>query len=174
MVHGQGYTGLRRKPWYPRRKQPRAIAKLGRAHRVILREVYRWEWVLTDWLKEHRFALEYDAVQAQLADGMTWQPRTFPPPTGAALDAGHGRDGLTGDAPPGAAGVGRGHPLCRLAADARGAVDGPGARGGETAGGEARRGGAHPRGDPPGAEDDCESVNISREKLTISTWRWER
>jgi hypothetical protein len=37
MVHGRGYTGLRRKPWYPRRKQPRAVAKLGRAHRAILR-----------------------------------------------------------------------------------------------------------------------------------------
>jgi len=77
MVHGQGYTGLRRKPWYPRRKQPRATAKLGLAHRAILRETYRWEWCVTDWLKAHRVALEYDAVKAQLADGMAWEPRTF-------------------------------------------------------------------------------------------------
>jgi hypothetical protein len=72
------YTSLRRKPWYPRRKQPRHAAKLGAVHRVILREVYTWEWCLTTWLKDHRVsALEYEAVKAQVAVGMDWQPCTM-------------------------------------------------------------------------------------------------
>jgi hypothetical protein len=57
------YTSLRRKPWYPREKQPRYAAKLSGHQHFILKQVFMWEWVLNLWLKQHPTARPYPAVK---------------------------------------------------------------------------------------------------------------
>jgi hypothetical protein len=74
-MKGRGYTALRRKSWYPRKKQPRWLAKLGCWQRLALQWLYFWD----EGRQISVFPLYKKDLQAnvrRLMDtGIVWQPR---------------------------------------------------------------------------------------------------
>jgi hypothetical protein len=88
-MKGRGYSAIRRKPWYPRKKQPRWLAKLGCWQRLALQWLYFWD----EGRQISVFPLYKKDLQAnvrRLMDtGIVWQPRRM------AIGGGQGERPLT-------------------------------------------------------------------------------
>jgi hypothetical protein len=72
------YTaGVRRKPWYPRKKQPRWRAKLGKVQLRILDWIWTWDYALGRcvepiWERDPHLLKN---IPLHVTEGIDWHPR---------------------------------------------------------------------------------------------------